>query len=175
MKSKSETDPWKSILTSLTLASSNSPDKLSRIALLPASDACRRLWPRTTARSYAQSIRILERKTNSTILVCWRDATSGQYAEQTWRLVSATRNGQCALSGCPIRRGDFVFHPSYRGAKIPANADVQILASQLPCPVDGMLLIPDTPTTAIGDPRSSGRFASERDPHRSISVLSNPR
>jgi hypothetical protein len=73
-------------------------------------------------------LHIVEKYSNSTIAVCWRDATSGCYGEQLWRVVTARAGSTCALSGLQIRRGDAVFRPSTRGHK-PANNDSMILAS----------------------------------------------
>ena len=70
---------------------------------------------------------IVEKYSNSTIAVCWRDATSGCYGEQLWKVGTARAGSICALSGLQIRRGDAVFRPLTRGYK-PANNDSMILA-----------------------------------------------
>ena len=56
----------------------------------------------------------VERVDSRTVLLTWHDATRGRFTEQRWRLASAPTNGQCALSGHPIRRGDRVFRAQYR-------------------------------------------------------------
>ncbi|WP_118180114.1 DUF3331 domain-containing protein [Paraburkholderia phosphatilytica] len=55
-----------------------------------------------------------ERVDSRTVLLTWHDATRGRFTEQRWRLAAAPTNGQCALSGRPIRRGDRVFRAQYR-------------------------------------------------------------
>lgn len=79
-------------------------------------------------REQAVNLHIVEKYSKSTIAVCWRDATSGCYAEQLWRAVIARTGSTCALSGLQIRRGDAVFQPWGRGYK-PANSDSMILAT----------------------------------------------
>jgi Domain of unknown function (DUF3331) len=80
------------------------------------------------ARERAVNLHIVEKYSKSTIAVCWRDATSGCYAEQLWRAVIARTGSTCALSGLQIRPGDAVFRPWGRGYK-PANSDSMILAT----------------------------------------------
>ncbi|WP_433706574.1 DUF3331 domain-containing protein [Paraburkholderia sacchari] len=53
-------------------------------------------------------IEIIERRSGALITVCCRDATSGCYGEQCWRLTKARGSGVCVLSGARIRRGDLV-------------------------------------------------------------------
>jgi len=79
-------------------------------------------------RERAVRLYIVEKCSTSTIAVCWRDATSGCYAEQLWRAVKAQAGSTCALSGLQIRPGDTVFRPWGRGYK-PVNSDSMILAT----------------------------------------------
>ncbi|WP_084170142.1 DUF3331 domain-containing protein [Paraburkholderia ferrariae] len=78
----------------------------------------------------AANLEIVERYSSSAIAISWRDATSGSYGEQKWKLTIARGRAICALSGAQIRRGDLVFRPSVRGRK-PANAGWVILASTI--------------------------------------------
>lgn len=73
-------------------------------------------------------LHIIEKYSSSAIAICWRDATSGCYGEQLWKVVTARSGSTCALSGLRIRRGDAVFRPWARGYK-PVNGDSMILAS----------------------------------------------
>ncbi|SAL25083.1 hypothetical protein AWB64_02004 [Caballeronia sordidicola] len=73
-------------------------------------------------------LHIVEKCSTSTVTVCWRDATSGCYEEQLWKMMVARAVSTCALSGLQIRPGDAVFRPSARGYK-PANGDSMILVS----------------------------------------------
>jgi hypothetical protein len=74
-------------------------------------------------------INIIERISPTRLVVCWCDATTGRYGEQSWKLGAARNKSVCALSGATIRRGDKVYRPYSRGQKKPVNADQSILAS----------------------------------------------
>jgi Domain of unknown function (DUF3331) len=82
-----------------------------------------------SARTHATTlVSVVERPTIVTAIIDWRDATTGCYAEQTWRAGIARRCGQCALSGAPISTGDAIYRP--RTTKhFLANADCMMLAS----------------------------------------------
>jgi len=90
-----------------------------------ASEQCRQVL--ASAR-----IEIVERYSDVLVTLSCRDATTGRYGEQLWRLVKARGRGICALSGNPIRRGDPVYRPDARGRHVPANANWMVLASFMP-------------------------------------------
>lgn len=77
-------------------------------------------------------IEIVERCSDTLVTVSYRDATTGRYGEQVWRLIRARGQGICALSGNPIRRGDPVYRPYVRGRHLPANANWMVLPSFMP-------------------------------------------
>jgi Domain of unknown function (DUF3331) len=137
MQTHRQNDPWNQTISLLALASGAPSPVRGRIeARLATLAACPPRWPRDARQSRSQSIRILEWTSEASVLICWRDATLGYYAEQKWRLAFSRAAGRCCLSGKPINRGDTVFRPSTRGAYVPANSDAQILACELPRPVD---------------------------------------
>jgi len=72
-------------------------------------------------------ITVIERLSKDAVTVCWRDATSCCYGDQSWRASRSRTTGICAMSGKAIERGDLVFRPSRRVAAL--NADAMILAS----------------------------------------------
>ncbi|AOL08379.1 MULTISPECIES: DUF3331 domain-containing protein [Burkholderia] len=72
-----------------------------------------------------------ERQTDSSMLVSWSDPTHCRYDEQRWISAKARGLGRCALTGMPIRVGDAIYKPQWRGAKRPANCREMILASAL--------------------------------------------
>ena len=72
-----------------------------------------------------------ERQTDSSFLVSWSDPTYCRYDEQRWISAKARGLGRCALTGQPIRAGDAIYKPQWRGAKRPANCREMILASAL--------------------------------------------
>jgi hypothetical protein len=79
----------------------------------------------------ATAIRLVERVSDSCVLISWCDPTSCHYGEQTWILRTARSSGTCALSGMCIRRGDEVFRPAQRTRFLPANASAMILAETM--------------------------------------------
>jgi hypothetical protein len=90
-----------------------------------AKPACRNLCDGYTE----PRVNIIERISATRLVVCWCDATSGRYGEQSWKLCAARNGAVCALSGARIRRGDKVYRPWSRGQKKPVNANQSILAS----------------------------------------------
>jgi hypothetical protein len=79
------------------------------------------------------TIEILDRPTPTSAVLSWRDPTGSSYGYQLWQKGSAKRGGSCALTGAPIRRGDFVFRPRVASAR-PANASAMILAAHIERP-----------------------------------------
>ena len=71
---------------------------------------------------------ILERNA-TTLTVRWVQPGRCHYAEQRWRLVAAGRNGICAISGLPVRKGDIVYRPDARPSA--SNAKIMILENAL--------------------------------------------
>ncbi|PXW28304.1 DUF3331 domain-containing protein [Paraburkholderia caballeronis] len=72
-------------------------------------------------------MRVLERKTDTSVLVTWRDATRCRYDDQVWQRVISRRSGVCVLSGQAITRGDAIYRPK-KGRHWPSNAHCMILA-----------------------------------------------
>ncbi|WP_321938339.1 DUF3331 domain-containing protein [Paraburkholderia sp. J8-2] len=70
---------------------------------------------------------LVERVSDRAILVCWRDATLGHYAEQPWMKGVTRRSTRCVLSGLRVRRGGIVYRPSTRGRRC-ANFEEVVLA-----------------------------------------------
>jgi hypothetical protein len=77
-------------------------------------------------------VSVIERLTDTSVSVRWRDATRCHYDDQVWISCRARNNGRCALSGAAIRRHDFVYKPRARSIA-PANANAMILASLIAC------------------------------------------
>ncbi len=125
-------DPWCQIVGGLrgraadATHSARGPAIHDAVCELPA--RCNPM-PRTMAT--ASSIRHIEWQTASTILVSWSDARLGLFQDQTWRVGVARRQGTCALTGVPVRRGDVVFRPLARAGTTPMNASDMILAATL--------------------------------------------
>ncbi|HHL4080643.1 MULTISPECIES: DUF3331 domain-containing protein [unclassified Burkholderia] len=73
----------------------------------------------------------VERQTDSSMLVSWSDPTRCRYDEQRWICAKARRLARCALTGQPIRIGDAIYKPQWRGEKRPANCREMVLATAL--------------------------------------------
>jgi hypothetical protein len=126
---------WQHTLAVLALISSppRFDDKKDSSGRLHGRSAAKERGPNGRApRSHASAfIEILERRSATSIVVCWRDATSGRFGDQLWTLGVASRGSICALSDAQIRRGDAVYRPCRRGHSHACNADQSILASAL--------------------------------------------
>jgi hypothetical protein len=71
-------------------------------------------------------VTLIDRPSSSAATIAWRDPTSCAYGDQTWHLVKAPFAGICAVSGCPVPRGERVYMPRLcRPA--PLNASAMIL------------------------------------------------
>jgi hypothetical protein len=73
-------------------------------------------------------VSVIERLSDTSVSVRWRDATRCHYDDQVWISCRARSGGRCALSGAKIRRRDVVYKPRIRSI-VPANAKAMILAS----------------------------------------------
>ncbi|MDR0241704.1 MAG: DUF3331 domain-containing protein [Burkholderia sp.] len=125
---------WEHMLTSLW------PSPAAGLRLMPRAtdtDGSRRLhrndasMPSSGAARRRSAILAAERQTDSSVLVSWSDPTRCRYGEQRWISAKARARGCCALTGQPIRIGDAIYKPQWRGAKRPANCGEMILASAL--------------------------------------------
>jgi hypothetical protein len=85
--------------------------------------------PRDSIRN-SVCVEILERLSPTAIVICWADATSGRYGEQTWTLRTARRKGVCPLSGEPFPPGAPVYRPNVRQSSA-ANTHQSISATAI--------------------------------------------
>ncbi|NPT42766.1 DUF3331 domain-containing protein [Paraburkholderia sp. 1N] len=75
-------------------------------------------------------VRVLERRSENSVVILWQDATRCHYGDQVWFRCRSARTGICALSGNTIGRGDPIYRPR-QGHRPPANALAMILASAI--------------------------------------------
>ena len=61
------------------------------------------------------------------MIISWHDSTSCNYDYQRWFKAKASKRGTCALTGCEIARGTYLFRP-YQVPR-PVNFGAMILAS----------------------------------------------
>jgi Domain of unknown function (DUF3331) len=134
-------DRWQRTLSVLSLVSSSSDASGSKPRLkiaVPSGVRVGSLQPAPPCLANAQAatgtrvVKVVERRSSKTVAVCWRDATSGHYAEQVWTLGVARTRAVCALTGAPIARGDAIYRPRHCRTHVPVNAEAAILASTLP-------------------------------------------
>ncbi|WP_321965415.1 DUF3331 domain-containing protein [Paraburkholderia sp. J7] len=79
---------------------------------------------------------ILERPSDSTVVVQWSSPVGCYYGEQIWRKAVARKSGYCVLTGKRIVRGDDVFKPQRTRRRICLNASAMIGASSLEAMTD---------------------------------------
>jgi Domain of unknown function (DUF3331) len=138
-------DPWQQVVSELQMTSapdacynetksarhrsqgrsSGNRPKASRLSASRSNDEGAELLPKH------DRVTILERRSVTTIVVSWCDATSGHYGDQVWTTGVAQKRAMCALTGEHIGRGDAVHRPRRSRAHLPANSDRMILASAL--------------------------------------------
>ncbi|WP_184031896.1 DUF3331 domain-containing protein [Paraburkholderia sp. Cpub6] len=117
--------PWKSIVRSLAQSGSQSLERILSTNLTT---------PTGTSSSDDMHLRnatvnILERVSQSTVIVSWHDPTQCSYSFQLWRRFGATRPGICSLSGIIINRGDSIYKPFSKPR--PLNASAMMLATEV--------------------------------------------
>jgi hypothetical protein len=130
-----QSDPWRQVLGVLA-AASRVPIEAWEGLPCPAYATCEGACPiakqpcKVIGEGYTEArIDIIERLSPTRLVVCWCDATTGRYGEQSWKLGAARNRSVCALSGATIKRGDKVYRPWSRGQTKPVNANQVILAS----------------------------------------------
>jgi hypothetical protein len=78
----------------------------------------------------ARIVNVLDRLSERTVAVSWRDSTSCHYNDQIWRVGIARQPGCCAITGMHIEPGDAIYRP-IPAVPAPLNAQAMILASAL--------------------------------------------
>jgi len=133
----SASDPWSGILKRL-LTSTSAPEcsvslnASHRLTVREAAnDRQRHLHdgPEGLRRS-ARVVNVLDRLSERTVAVSWRDSTSCHYNDQIWRVGIARQPGRCAVTGARIQPGDAIYRP-IPTLPAPVNAQAMILASAI--------------------------------------------
>jgi hypothetical protein len=132
----SSRDPWsgilKRLLTSTTTSECTTLAASGRLTMRePANDRRHRPCeePDGTPHS-ARIVNVLDRLSERTVAVSWRDSTSCHYNDQIWRVGIAREPGRCAMTGERIRPGEAIYRP-IPALPAPVNAQAMILASAL--------------------------------------------
>lgn len=102
-------------------ALSASTDRTVRAAMLRVESA---LPPAT------RFVKVLDRPSDRTITISWRESTLCHYNDQIWRAGVAKHAGTCAVSGMHIERGDHVYRP-IPTRPTPINANAMILSAAI--------------------------------------------
>ena len=102
-------------------ALSESTDEIVRAAMLQVESA---LPPAT------RFVKVLDRPSDRTVTISWRESTLCHYNDQIWRAGIAKHSGTCAVSGMHIERGDHVYRP-IPTRPTPINANAMILAAAI--------------------------------------------
>lgn len=129
-------DPWsgilKRLLTSTTTSDCTTLGASGRLTMRePAND--RRRHPcneQSGAHQSARIVNVLDRLSERTVAVSWRDSTSCHYNDQIWRVGIAREPGRCAMTGEWIQPGEAIYRP-IPTLPAPVNAQAMILASAL--------------------------------------------
>ena len=130
-------DPWAGILHGLLANTSTSECSVSTrsahrlLSREVANDSRRHLKDgQEGARGSARVVNVLDRLSERTVAVSWRDSTSCHYNDQIWRVGIARQPGCCAVTGRQIETGDAIYRP-IPAFPAPVNAHAMILASAL--------------------------------------------
>ncbi|CAM2151548.1 DUF3331 domain-containing protein [Pararobbsia alpina] len=102
-------------------ALSASTDRTVRAAMLRVESA---LPPST------RFVKVLDRPSDRTVTISWRESTLCHYNDQIWRAGIAKHPGTCAVSGMHIERGDHVYRP-IPTRPTPINANAMILSAAI--------------------------------------------
>jgi hypothetical protein len=122
------TDPWLQTLGLLSALSGDVGGGVSEAdvakVLAPAARKGSRLP--VMGELFDVQVYVIDRPTQSTATVVWRDSMHCSYGDQVWHASRARAAGVCAMSGRAIRAGDAIYKPRpCRPA--PLNAGAMIL------------------------------------------------
>jgi hypothetical protein len=128
-------DPWSGILKRLLTSTSDSEcttlGAAGRLTMRePANDRRRHPSDEEDTHPSARIVHVLDRLSERTVAVSWRDSTSCHYNDQIWRVGIAREPGRCAMTGERIQPGEAIYRP-IPTLPAPVNAQAMILASAL--------------------------------------------
>lgn len=132
-------DPWKGILHCLLETTATSECGRPSVAAASRSLASReaandrrrfQIDAQDDGSHSARIVNVLDRLSERTVAVSWRDSTSCHYNDQIWRVGIARQPGCCAITGMHIEPGDAIYRP-IPTVPAPLNAQAMILSSAL--------------------------------------------
>lgn len=120
------TDPWLQTLGLLSVLSGDVDAGNVDTAVIAARAGCKTTHLPVLGERFDVQVHVIDRPTQSTATVVWRDSTHCSYGDQIWHATRARTAGVCAMSGRAIRPGDSIYKPRpCRPA--PLNAGAMIL------------------------------------------------
>lgn len=120
------TDPWLQTLGLLSALSGNSDAVAVDVAAVAACSGRNEAHLPVMGERFEVQVLVIDRPSQTTATVVWRDATHCSYGDQVWHASRARVAGVCAMSGRAIRPGDAIYKP--RPCKpAPLNAGAMIL------------------------------------------------
>ncbi|MGF6933482.1 hypothetical protein OKW41_002621 [Paraburkholderia sp. UCT70] len=120
------TDPWLQTLGLLSILSGDVDAGAVDVAAVAARGECKGAHLPVMGERFDVQVHVIDRPTQSTATVVWRDPTQCSYGDQVWHATRARVAGVCAMSGRAIRAGDAIYRPRpCRPA--PLNAGAMIL------------------------------------------------
>ncbi|WP_144113904.1 DUF3331 domain-containing protein [Paraburkholderia sp. BCC1886] len=120
------TDPWLQTLGLLSVLSGEGDAGAVDVASVAAHGERRDAHLPVMGERFEVQVHVIDRPTQSTATVVWRDPTRCSYGDQVWHATHARVAGVCAMSGRAIRASDAIYRPRpCRPA--PLNAGAMIL------------------------------------------------
>lgn len=120
------TDPWLQTLGLLSVLSGDVDSGAVDAAELAARARRKNTHLPVMGERFDVQVHVIDRPTQSTATVVWRDSTHCSYGDQVWHATRARAAGVCAMSGHAIWPGDAIYRPRpCRPA--PLNAGAMIL------------------------------------------------
>jgi hypothetical protein len=122
------TDPWLQTLGLLSMLSGKVSTGADEVATVAARCGRKAAHLPVMGERFDAQVHVIDRPTQSTATVVWRDATHCSYGDQVWHTSRARVAGVCAMSGRAIQPGDEIYKPRpCRPA--PLNVGAMILSA----------------------------------------------
>ncbi|RKE35742.1 uncharacterized protein DUF3331 [Paraburkholderia sp. BL23I1N1] len=126
------TDPWMQTLGLLSVLSGDTDAGagVNELAAEVARNGRKNCALPVMGQRFEVQVHVIDRPSQSTATVIWRDPTRCSYGDQVWHASRARVSGVCAMSGRAIQPGDAIYKPRpCRPA--PLNTGAMILRTVL--------------------------------------------
>jgi hypothetical protein len=124
------TDPWMQTLGLLSVLSGDTEAGINELVAAICGTGRKNCDLPVMGKRFEVQVHVIDRPSQSTATVIWRDPTRCSYGDQIWHASSARVSGVCAMSGRAIQRGDAIYKPRpCRPA--PLNTGAMILRTVL--------------------------------------------